>query len=243
MSPAPTASEGKVKAMVLVGGKGTRLRPLTFSIPKPLLPLGERPILEIIIGQLRAAGIQEVVLATGHHAELIRAYCGDGARFGVNISYAHEDKPLGTAGPLASLKGSLAPDDYVLLMNGDVITELDFRQFIAEARESAADLTVAYTNYTYKSPFGVLSISDGLITDVVEKPANDYAVNAGIYCMRGAVVGLVPGDGFFTAPELIRSVIASGGAVRAHRIEGYWVGLDSFEYFEEALKKLQGIAK
>lgn len=227
--------------MVLVGGQGTRLRPLTFSIPKPLLPLGERPVLEIIIGQLRDAGIREVVLATGYHASLIRAFCGDGGHFGVKVSYVHEEKPLGTAGPLASLKGCICPDDYLLLMNGDVITELDFGRFISEARSSGCDLTVAYTNYVYQSPFGVLSIEGGAITDVVEKPVTEYAVSAGIYCLRGAALELVPDDEFFTVPDLIRRLVAVGRTVRAHRIEGYWVGLDSFEYFEQALKKLEQI--
>src|SRR5437016_1959830 len=117
-----------MKAGVLVGGLGTRLRPLTFSIPKPLLPVGEQPILEIIVGQLKQAGVNELILATGYHADLIRAFCGDGSRFGLRITYVHEDRPLGTAGPLALARDVLHEEELFLLMNGDVITDLHFAE-------------------------------------------------------------------------------------------------------------------
>src|ERR1700734_2842071 len=109
-----------MKAMILAGGMGTRLRPLTFSIPKPLLPVGEKPILQRIIEQLRGAGITDLVLATGYHAELIRAFCGDGSKFGVSVTYVHEHKPLGTAGPAGAIRGLLPPGEFLLLMNGDL---------------------------------------------------------------------------------------------------------------------------
>src|SRR5438034_10754532 len=129
-----------MKAVILVGGMGTRLRPLTFSVPKPLIPVDGRPILEIIIGRLKLFGIDDLVLSTGYQAELIRALCGDGSRFGVRITYVHEDRPLGTAGPLSLARGLLSGEDVFLLMNGDIITDLDFASFTAVSLESGCDL-------------------------------------------------------------------------------------------------------
>jgi NDP-sugar pyrophosphorylase family protein len=225
--------------MILAGGMGTRLRPLTFSIPKPLLPVGEKPVLEIIIGQLRQAGFGEIVLATGYQAELIRAFCGDGTRFGVRIDYVHEDQPLGTAGPLDSLRDRLAPDEYFLLMNGDVITELDFDAFMREAAGSGCDLTVAYTRHRYRSPFGVLEIDGGAVTGVTEKPEWEYAASAGIYGVNARALEWIPRHGFFTMPELMKCLHAAGRRVNAYAIPGYWLGLETIEHFEEAVRRLQ----
>jgi NDP-mannose synthase len=228
-----------VKAMILAGGLGTRLRPLTFSIPKPLLPVGEKPILQKIIEQLRDAGVTDVVLATGYQAELVRAFCGDGSKFGVNVSYVHESKPLGTAGPASALKTLLAPEEFLLLMNGDLITDLDFRQFVESSKASGCDLTVAYTKYVYRSPYGVLSIAEGYVQGVTEKPETEYAISAGIYCLSGAALELIPGDTFFSMPDLMARLLASEKRIHAYPIPGTWMGLESIEHFNEAVEKLQ----
>ncbi len=230
-----------MKAMILAGGVGARLRPLTFSIPKPLLPVGETPVLEIIIGQLRKAGFQEVVLATGYQAELIRAFCGDGARFGVRVDYAHEPRPLGTAGPLTAMRGRAGAGEFFLLMNGDVITELDFAAFMRAGAASGCDLTVAYARHVYRSPYGVLEISDGEVTGVTEKPEQTYAISAGIYCVNERALQWVPENAFFTVPELMRRLRAAGRRVNAYEIPGYWLGLENVENFEEAVRRLADI--
>src|SRR5258706_8165351 len=142
-----------MKAIVLAGGLGTRLRPLTFAVPKPLLAIGEKPILQHIIEQLAAAGCDEIVLATGYLAELIRAYCGDGVRFGANIRCIKEERPLGTAGPLSLLRGQIAPDEFFILMNGDIVTQLDYTKMIAFAHKGNYELAVGYVHHTYQSPF------------------------------------------------------------------------------------------
>jgi len=227
-----------VKAILLVGGQGTRLRPLTFSIPKPLLPVGERPILQIIIEQLKGAGIREIILATGYQAELIQAFCGDGSRFGVSVSYVKEDQPLGTAGPLALVRGRVAPNEHVLLMNGDILTKLDFRQFMDSARASGCDLTVGYTTWTHTLPFGVLSLREGLVEGIVEKPAQEFLISAGIYGVKAAALPLVPDGRFFTMPDLIRALIAAGRRVGAYHIRESWMGLESVEHFEQAVREL-----
>ena len=230
-----------MKAVLLVGGLGTRLRPLTFSIPKPLLPVGERPILQIIIEQLRDADIREIVLATGYQAELIQAFCGDGSRFGVSVSYVKEDQPLGTAGPLALVRGRVGPGEQVLLMNGDIFTELDFRAFVDTARRNDWDLTVGYTTYTHTLPFGVLSLQGDLVEGIVEKPSQEFLVSAGIYCVKAAALPLVPDGRFFTVPDLIRALLATGRRVGAYHIRERWMGLESVEHFEQAVRELASI--
>jgi NDP-mannose synthase len=229
-----------MKAILLVGGLGTRLRPLTFSIPKPLLPVGERPILQLILEQLRAADVQDVVLATGYQAELIQAFCGDGARFGVRLGYVHEDQPLGTAGPLSLIRDRVRPDEHLLLMNGDILTTLDFRAFITAAAASGRELTVGYTTYTYNSPFGVLSIAGDVVAGIVEKPATEYQVSAGIYCLKGSALAWVPDRRFFAVPDLIRALTAAGRPVGAYHIPGLWMGLENVDDFESAVKALHG---
>jgi NDP-sugar pyrophosphorylase family protein len=231
-----------MKAVVLVGGEGARMRPLTFSIPKPLLPLGERAILELLIEQLREAGFTDITLATGYRADLIRAFCGDGARFGVRIHYVHEDRPLGTAGPLALTRKALAGEDVFLLLNGDVHTGMDLRAFAEAARRNGSLLTVAYVNHVYRSPYGVLDIAEGAIRGVVEKPQYRHSISAGIYAMRPAAIKFIPDGAFFTVPDLIQALIAAGERVEAHELEGSWIGLDRVEDFEEALKIVGDLA-
>jgi NDP-sugar pyrophosphorylase family protein len=230
-----------MKAMILVGGLGTRLRPLTFSIPKPLLPLGEKPILQIIIEQMKSASVEDIVLATGYQAELIQAFCGDGSKFGVNISYVHDEKPLGTAGPLSLARQQFWNQQSFLLMNGDIVTKLDFAEFIRAGTTSECDLTVGYTNYIYRSPFGVLSIADGTVLGISEKPSQEYSISAGIYCLLPKALDFVPDDTFFTMPDLMKKLISAGRKVGAYYIRDCWIGLESIEHFDEAIKELNKV--
>jgi NDP-sugar pyrophosphorylase family protein len=227
-----------MKAVILVGGLGTRLRPLTFSVPKPLLPVGETPILQIIIQRLRDCGIRELILATGYQAPLFHAYCGDGSKFGAQISYVHEDKPMGTAGPLSMLRNKFQEGERFVLMNGDILTGLDFKDFVDFSRRNDDDLTVGYADYVYKSPFGVLSIKEDKIVDVVEKPTVKYSISAGIYCVHASALEFVPNGEFFTIPDLVRKLIMARRRVGAYHITELWMGLESIADFSEALKEL-----
>jgi mannose-1-phosphate guanylyltransferase len=233
---------GTMKAVILVGGMGTRLRPLTFSIPKPLLPVGEKPILQIILEQLRAAGTEEVILATGYQAELIQAFCGDGSRFQLAISYFREEMPLGTAGPLSLVRHHFDADEHFLLMNGDILTNLDFGAFVDFSRRRQWSLTVGYTRHVYRSPFGVLSIKNDMLQSIVEKPAHEYCVSAGIYSIKGSALQWIPDREFFTVPDLMRALLAANKPVGCYYIEDCWMGLETVEHFEEALKIINGAA-
>jgi NDP-sugar pyrophosphorylase family protein len=231
-----------VKALVLVGGRGTRLQPFTFSIPKPLLPVGETPLLQLVLEQLRVSGVDEVVLATGYHAPLIRAFCGDGSTFGVKITYVEEEKPLGTAGPLSLVRDLLQPGEWFVLMNGDILTKLDFRRMVDFGRDNDYDLTVGYKWYVHESPFGVLTIDDDRVSAVVEKPRTEQAISTGIYIVRETALQHVPDDAFFTMPELMSALIASGRAVGAYHVQESWLGLETVAKFEEAIRELNGVA-
>jgi NDP-sugar pyrophosphorylase family protein len=227
-----------MKAVILVGGLGTRLRPYTFVVPKPLLPLGDKAILQHIIERFRDSGIREIILATGYHSELMHAFCGDGSKFGVEITYVHEEKPLGTAGPLSLIRSKIKPDERLILMNGDIVTQLEFRRLLDFSVEKDHDLTVCYAEHTEQSPFGVLAIQAGIVEDIEEKPARRYSISAGIYVLKGSTLAFVPDQTSFTMPDLVKKLIACKKLVGAYRINEFWMGLDKLHHFDEAIKEL-----
>lgn len=223
-----------MKAVILVGGLGTRLRPLTFAVPKPLLAVGEKPMLQLIIEQLRDTGCLEIILATGYLAPLIEAFCGDGSRFGVKVSYVHETKPLGTAGPLSLVRDRIGPDERFVLMNGDIVTRIRFQGLFDFAR--GFDLTVGYVDYTYQSPYGVLTVAGDEIVGITEKPRVNYRVSSGIYVVRGSVLPLIPDDTPFTVPDLIQKMRAAGRPIGAYHIREFWLGVEDLDQIEAASK-------
>ena len=226
-----------MKAVVLVGGFGTRLRPLTFSLPKPLLPVGDQPLLKLLLEQLCNSGLRDVVLATGYHAELIHAFCGDGSRFGLRVRYVHEDEPLGTAGPISLVRPLLDGDDF-LLINGDILTRFDFRTIGEFRREHEYDLVVAYRRHVYESPYGVLSLEGADVTAIVEKPRLEQTISAGIYAGTPRVADLVPANTFFTMPQLIEVLLQAGKRVGGLEIEDLWQGLETIVHFEDAVRQV-----
>lgn len=230
-----------MKAVILAGGLGTRLRPLTFSIPKPLLPIGEKPILEFIFGHLRKFAIKEIILSTGYQSELIRAFCGDGSRFGVRIDYVKEESPLGTAGSLSLMKDRFSKDETFILMNGDVVTKLDFSKMIRSHSLNKCELTIGFTKFEYKSPFGVLEIEGGRLKNIVEKPAKIYDVSAGIYVLNSSVLDFIPHNTFFTVPKLAEELLRTGKKVGTYQIKEFWVGIEHIDQFDEVLKELSKI--
>jgi len=230
-----------MKAVILAGGKGTRLRPLTFSIPKPLLPIAEKPILEIILKNLKKFGITEAVISVGYQGELIKAFCADGARFGLAVKYVDEEKPLGTAGPLSLMRGCFGPGEDFVLMNGDIFTQLDFGRMIDYHKRGRYCATVGYRVYEHKLPFGVLQLEDGKPRCVVEKPSTTFNISAGIYILNASVIDLVPDEAFVTMPDLVNRLLKQNRPVGAYRIEEYWLGLENIGHFDEAIKELKKV--
>ncbi len=223
-----------MRAIVLVGGRGTRLKPLTFAIPKPLLAVGDKPILESIIEQLKQAGCDKIILATGYLSQLIEAFCGDGSKFGVHISYIHEPQPLGTAGPVSLVRDRIAEDEFFILMNGDILTKLDFRNLVGFAQHHDYELTVGYVNHTYKSPYGVLTIGNHEIVEIAEKPEIHHCVSSGIYVLKGSALDLIPDGEFFTIPDLIRKFRLHKRPVGAYYIKEFWLGIEELGHLERA---------
>jgi NDP-sugar pyrophosphorylase family protein len=218
-------------AVILAGGKGTRLRPYTVTLPKPLVPVGDRPVLEIILGQLRAAGVRRVTLAVNHLAELLRAYFGDGRKFGLAIDYSLEQEPLGTIGPLRMVP-DLAPQ--FLVMNGDVLTDLDYRSFFEQHVRWGGEATVCAYQRHVQLDFGILTIHDGHLTGFQEKPRVDHYVSMGVYAFNRSVLAHVPERGPFGFDQLMLKLLEKGVAVRCYRHSGQWLDIGRPGDYERA---------
>jgi NDP-mannose synthase len=222
-------------AVVLAGGLGSRLRPYTVVLPKPLMPVGDMPILEIIIKQLAKHGFSRILLAVNHQAQLLQAFFGNGERLGVDIEYSLESKPLGTMGPLR-LMNSL-PDDFIV-MNGDVLCDLDFSKFVEEHTAEHRLFTIAAAVREQLIDYGVLvANSDNRLTGFSEKPRTTYLVSMGVYCVSRDVLDWIPRDEPFGFDQLMLKLIASGREVRIEPHSGYWLDIgrpdDYFRAVEE----------
>jgi len=225
-----------MKAIVLAGGKGTRLAPYTKILPKPLMPLGDMPILEILLRQMKKAGVEEAILTVGHLAELLRAFFQDGARFGLKIDYSFEDKPLGTAGPLSLVAERL--DDTFLVMNGDVLTTLDLRELVRAHHQSGAIATIASHARKVKVDLGVLEFDgSNFLTGYIEKPTYDFFVSMGIYVFEPEVLQYIQYNQYLDFPDLVLKLIQSGERVMGYQFEGYWQDLGRPDDYEMAVKE------
>lgn len=222
-----------MKAIILAGGLGTRLRPLTFAIPKPLIPVGDRPILELLVQNLKAHGVVDIYLAVGYRAELIQVYFQDGRRFGVNIHYSQEDKRLGTAGPLRLVRDRFEIAEPVLVMNSDIITKVNFEDFYQSHLKKGAALTVGTREHDYVVPYGVMDVLNGEIQSIEERPRIFFHINCGMYVVSPEVLDLVPEDQFFDMPDLIRVAINSGYKTFAYQIREEWVAIETLADLEE----------
>ncbi len=227
-----------MKAVILAGGKGTRLAPYTKILPKPLVPIGDMPILEILLRQLKKAGIDHVILTVGHLAELLQAFFQEGQRFGLKIDYSIENSPLGTAGPL-SLIGSQLTDTF-LVSNGDVLTTLDIRELIAAHRRSGAVATIASHARKVKIDLGVLQFNGSdEVTDYIEKPTYDFCVSMGIYIFEPSVLEYIPYNQYLDFPDLVLKLISAKEKVIGYRYDGYWQDLGRIEDYEQAVQEFE----
>ncbi len=231
-------------AVILAGGRGVRLRPYTTAFPKPLVPIGdEYAIMEIVLRQLHAAGFRTITIAIGHLGQLIRAYCGDGSQWGLEISYWEENTPLGTMGPIVANLDAVP--EHFLVMNGDVLTDLDYAALLTGHIEAQAKITVATYDRTVKIDFGVLEIGgvdDDRIVAFREKPVEHFSVSMGIYAVsRETLNTYTPGEalGF---DELVLDLLETTDQPRVHRFDGYWLDIgrpDDYDTANEEWERLK----
>lgn len=220
-----------LRAVVMAGGHGMRLRPLTDDLPKPMLPIGSRPLLELIVEQLQKAGIRRVNLTTHFKGEVISNHFGNGQAFGVDINYVKEDQPLGTAGALSLIEDS---DEPLLVINGDILTRLDFGAMLDFHREQQAELTVAVRQYEIKVPYGVVDTNGVDVRGISEKPSIRQFINAGIYLLNPSVTRLIPQGQPFDIPELIDRLIADKRTVVCFPIREYWLDIGKADQYDQA---------
>jgi dTDP-glucose pyrophosphorylase len=219
-------------AVLMAGGEGSRLRPLTDALPKPLLRVGGKPLLEILVERLRAAGVRDFWMSVRYKSEMIEQRFGDGSALGVRIRYVREQEPLGTAGSLRLLE-PLSHDPF-FLVNGDVLTKCDFRALLAFHEREGADLTVGTVPYTVELPYGIVDVIDTRLTGVTEKPRLDFTINAGVYVVQPSVIALIPGGGLFDVPDVLRLLLAAGRRVAAYPIREYWLDVGHHDDFHKA---------
>ncbi|MFH2055675.1 MAG: sugar phosphate nucleotidyltransferase [bacterium] len=218
--------------MILAGGEGTRLRPYTTVLPKPLLPVGNQPIAEIIVRQLRHYGCTRITFAVGYLSQLLEAYFGDGSHWDVQIDYLREEQPLGTVGPLARLDNFNEP---LLVMNGDILTDLDYRAFYRSHLDAAAKLSIATFSKMVKVDLGVLETdSTGHLTAYHEKPEHNFQVSMGIYVFSPSVPALIPQAQRFDLPDLVGLLLDQQQIVQSYPFSGHWLDIGRDEDFQRA---------
>ena len=231
------------RAVVLAGGRGMRLRPYTTVLPKPLMPVGDRPILDIVIRQLKAAGFDRITISTGYLAELIEAFFRDGEQYGIPIDYFREAEPLGTVGALSMIDG--IDDDDFLVMNGDVLTDLDYGALFERHAGSEAAATVATKKRDVQISLGVLMFGDDgddtRLTGYVEKPKIRYEASMGIYCFSPRVLGHIERGKRLDFPDLVLKLIEAGENVQAWRSDDYWLDIGRHDDYETAMDEFEEV--
>ena len=226
-----------MQAVILAGGRGRRLLPYTTVLPKPLMPIGEYPILEVILRQLERAGFSDVVICTGHLHELIRAYLAQSSHPGLSIRFTHEEEPLGTIGPLRLVQDL---GGTFLVMNGDILTDLDYRKLLDAHRKRKAMATIATYHREVNVDFGVLEPdADGRIRAFREKPTYPFEVSMGIYAFQREILRFVPEGRPFGFDELMLALIAGGAPVYAYPHRGYWLDIGRPDDYERSIAEFE----
>lgn len=221
-----------MKAVILAGGKGARLSPYTKILPKPLMPIGDMPILEVLLRQMKRAGVQDVILTVGHLANLLRTFFMDGQQWEMNISYSYEPEPLGTAGPLSLIKGL---NSTFIVANGDVLTTLDLRELVAFHKTQGGIATIAVHERKVKIDLGVVQLNGNDTVDgYIEKPTYDYTVSMGVYVFEPEVLKFIPVNVYLDFPELVLKMISAGEKVSGYRFDGYWMDLGRPDDYSQA---------
>ena len=231
-----------MKAIILAGGKGTRLAPYTTVFPKPLMPIDGMPILEVIVRQLSHFRIKEMVLAVSQQSEpLLSAYFGNGSRYGVDIHYSKEEKPLGTVGPLSTI--SNLPENF-LVMNGDILTTLDYQKLIKFHRQHRGMVTIAMSQKKVKLELGVMEFDrTHRLTRYIEKPTFLYSVSMGVYVFEKRVLNWISAKKYLDFPDLIQKLVKKGQKVICYPSDDFWLDIGRHEDYEEAQEKFPEMRK
>lgn len=230
------------RAVILAGGLGTRLRPYTVVLPKPLMPVGDRPVLDIVVRQLRARRFDAITIATGYLAELIEAFFRDGEQYGIPIDYHREHEPLGTVGALGLIDGL---DEDFLVMNGDILTDLDYAQLLADHERGDAIATIATRTTKVQISLGVLDFNDPddptVLTNYFEKPNIEYESSMGVYCFSPRVRDYIAPGERLDFPDLMLRLVAEGETVRAWRSNDFWLDIGRPEDYEQAQDDIEAL--
>lgn len=230
------------RAIILAGGRGTRLQPYTTVLPKPLMPVGDRPILEVVVRQLARAGFDRLTVVTGHLAELIEVFFRDGSAYGVPIDYFREDEPLGTVGALGLLDGL---DEPFVVMNGDVLTDIDYARLLDDHVASGAMVTIATHRRDVQISLGVLVTEDtedpDRLTGYLEKPWHHYDVSMGVYCFSPAATAHIEPGVRLDFPDLMVRLVDAGHLVRAWRSEDYWLDIGRHDDYAQAQEEFEAL--
>lgn len=223
-------------AVILAGGKGTRLRPYTITMPKPLVPVGDMPILGIIITQLKKQGFTHVKIAVNHQADLIKAYFGDGSKWGVDISYSLEDKPLGTMGPLKIMEN--LPENF-LVMNGDVLSDIDYAGFLDAHSKQKTLFTISSYRRVQMVDYGVLEVNQSRLMGFKEKPHLDYCVSMGVYALSREVLDYIPENQCYGFDTLMHDLLDRKKNVFVKEHLGYWMDIGRPDDYQQAIEDVE----
>lgn len=225
-----------MQTIILAGGRGSRLDPYTRILPKPLFPIGDKPIAEILVHQLKLSGVNEIIMCLGYLADFIKLYFQDGSCFGLTIRYSVETDPLGTAGPLRMVDDL---EENFLVVNGDELTTLDFRALYEHHLAMNADMTVAVQKKSVSSSFGVLEIKDGQVTAYSEKPTINYWASMGIYVINKRVLSLIPENERFDMPDLVQRLLSEQARVVSYESEDLWFDIGTIADLEKAKEEFK----
>ena len=228
-----------INVIIMAGGLGQRLLPLTATTPKPMLYVGNKPIIEHNIDRLVLFGINHIWISVRYLAEQIENYFGDGIKKGVNINYVHEDKPLGTIGAISSIRDF--QHDYILVTNSDILTNLDYEQFFLDFLNHDADLSIVSIPFQVKVPYAVLETGENNVINFEEKPTYTYQCNGGIYLMKKSVLNYLSSNTFFNSTDLIELLIQNDRKVISYPFSGYWIDIGNHNDFEKAQIDIKSI--
>jgi len=222
------------KVILMVGGLGTRLRPLTENTPKPMLPVGGKPILQTIVEKFVNYGFTDIIMCIGYKSKVIQDFFEDGSKFGAHIEYILEDRRMGTAGALSLLTDQQQPSEPFFVMNGDLLTNVNFEHLLEFHIENDSEATMCVREYDFQVPYGVVNIEDGKIKTIEEKPVHKFFVSAGIYMLEASCIEAIPKDEFYDMPTLFEKLIAEGKNSISFPLREYWLDIGRMNEYEKA---------